>query len=83
MVDRHPHLDELDKDIYDLALISRYRKYTSRIDSFRVKDEFYPFVVGALNILPEITPTKWQHALSVEYLPISSLIFLAVMTCLQ
>ena len=68
MVDRSIRVEQLDEDIYDPALVSRYKKYTSRIKNFKARDEFDTFVVGALNILAEATPARLHDALPVEYL---------------
>ena len=51
MVDLNLRIDELDENIYDLALVTRYRLYTSRIKNFKVKDEFDAFMEDTLNIL--------------------------------
>ena len=68
MVGRSIRVEKLDEDIYDPALVIRYQKHTSRIKNFKVRDEFDTFVVGALNIQAEVTPTKLHDALPVEYL---------------
>ena len=61
MVDLNPHMDDLDENIYDRALVTRYRLYTSRIKNFKVKDEFDSFVENTLNILADITLTKTRR----------------------
>ena len=62
--------EDLYQEIYDSAVEERYRRFTSRIVSFKLKDSFDHFVHNALSTIADIIPTKTKDALSIDKLEV-------------
>ena len=62
--------EELNQEIYDSAVVTRYRRFTSRIANFKLKDSFDYFVHNALSAIADTIPTKAKDALSLDELAV-------------
>ena len=60
--------EDLNQEIYESAVVSRYSRSTSRIQNFKVKDSFHQFVFNAVSEIADIIPTKSKDALSIDEL---------------
>ena len=67
--------EDLNQEIYDSAVVARYRRSTSRIKYFTVNASFDQFVFNAVLIIADIIPTKAnmysQLMISPKYCPTS------------
>ena len=62
--------EDLNQEIYDSAFVAHYRRFTSRIVNFKLKDLFDHFVHNALSAIADIILTKAKDALSLDELAI-------------
>ena len=56
--------EDLNKEINDSVVGPQWRKFSSRIASFKLKDFFGHFIHNTLSEISVIIPTKTKHALS-------------------